>query len=163
MDRPPPCSTRSATLFPYTTLFRSLGGARAFATKPSPVGTAIAPIYTRPAEDYAQTVAFTHEVSDGRFRFGIGISHAPSLARMGLQAGKPLADTRAFVERLRKVERIGKLPPVIMAALRRKMIALAGEIGAGMVFAQGARSHLAETPAGPAAANRGAGGCFIRC
>src|SRR3546814_3687927 len=76
--------------------------ALAFATKTIPFGTAIAPIYTRPAEDYAQTVAFTHEVSDGRFRFGIGISHAPSLARMGLQAGKPLADTRAFVERLRK-------------------------------------------------------------
>lgn len=137
--------------------------ALAFATKTIPFGTAIAPIYTRPPEDYAQTVAFTHEVSDGRFRFGIGISHAPSLARMGLQGGKPLADTRAFVERLRKVERIGALPPVILAAMRKKMIGLAGEIGDGMVFANGARSHMAESLAALPQAKRDDPNFFIGC
>ena len=35
------------------------------------------------------------------------------------------------------------MPPVILAALRRKMVALAGEIAEGVVFADAARSHMA--------------------
>ena len=38
---------------------------------------------------------------------------------------------------------VGELPPIVLATLRQKMIALAGEIGDGMVFANGARSHMA--------------------
>jgi alkanesulfonate monooxygenase SsuD/methylene tetrahydromethanopterin reductase-like flavin-dependent oxidoreductase (luciferase family) len=72
--------------------------------------------------------------------------------RMGVTPGKPLADTRAFVAKLRAHEGIGALPPVILATLRRQMIALTGEIADGMVFANGARSHmqasLAALPAG---------------
>ena len=67
------------------------------------IGTAISPIYFRQPEDYAPTAAFIHEISNGRFRFGIGVSHGPSLAARGLEGGKPLADTRAFAARLRAV------------------------------------------------------------
>ena len=35
------------------------------------------------------------------------------------------------------------MPPVILAALRTRMVALAGEIGQGVVFANAARSHMA--------------------
>ena len=60
-------------------------------------GTAIAPIYARTVEDFAHSAAYIHEVSGGRFRFGIGVAHAPSHLRMGVSVGRPLADIRAFV------------------------------------------------------------------
>src|SRR5262245_43140869 len=105
--------------------------------------SSIAPIYARTVGDFAQAAAFMHEVSRGRFRLGIGVSHAPAHARMGVTAGKPLSDVRSFLEKLRAHTGIGELPPVILATLRRRMIALAGEIGDGLVFANGARSHMA--------------------
>ncbi|MDP7453788.1 MAG: LLM class flavin-dependent oxidoreductase, partial [Arenicellales bacterium] len=60
-------------------------------------------------------------------------------------AGKPLTDTRNFVEELKAVPRAGELPPIVLAALRKKMIALSEEIGQGMVFANGARSHMQDS------------------
>ena len=105
-------------------------------------GTSIQPIYARRPADFASTAAAIHEISRGRFHFGIGVSHVPALARMGIEPGKPLADMRSFVEALKSTERVGELPPLVLATLRRKMIALADEIGDGMVFANGARSHM---------------------
>jgi alkanesulfonate monooxygenase SsuD/methylene tetrahydromethanopterin reductase-like flavin-dependent oxidoreductase (luciferase family) len=116
--------------------------AMAWNTEHIPFGTAIAPIYARTVLDFAQSAAFMHEVSGGRFRLGIGVAHAPGHQRMGVTVGKPLGDTRAFVERLRAVEGVGEFPPIIIAALRRKMVALAGEISQGVVFANAARSHM---------------------
>ena len=106
------------------------------------IGTSITPIYTRNPTDFAQTAAFIHEVSDGRFKFGVGVSHEPALKRMGISAGKPLQDMRQFVTDLQAVPRVGELPPIVLATLRDKMIRLAEEIGGGMVFANGARSHM---------------------
>jgi len=54
--------------------------ALALATEHIPFGTAIAPIYARTAEDFAHSAAYLHEVSDGRFRFGIGIASRPNLS-----------------------------------------------------------------------------------
>ena len=119
--------------------------ALAFATKEIHFGTSIMPIYFRQVADYAQTVSFIHEMSGGRFKFGIGVSHAPALKSKGLSAGKPLTDTRNFVSELRAVPRAGELPPIVLATLRKKMIALSEEIGDGMVFANGARSHMKES------------------
>src|SRR5262249_6345659 len=64
-------------------------------------GTAIAPIYQRTMVDFVQSAAMMHEVSGGRFALGIGIAHGPSYVRMGVTPGKPLADTRAFIEKFR--------------------------------------------------------------
>ena len=114
----------------------------ALTTSEIPFGTAITPIYTRNVADFAQSAAFIHEVSAGRFRFGIGVSHAPAMERLGVKQGKPLSDIRTFVEDLRAVPRTGELPPIILATLRTRMIKLAQEIGQGMVFANGARSHM---------------------
>jgi len=119
--------------------------ALAFATHEIKFGTSIMPIYFRQVADFAQTASFIHEVSDGRFRFGIGVSHAPALRSRGISAGKPLTDTRKFVEELRAVPRAGELPPIVLATLRKKMIALSEEIGQGMVFANGARSHMPDS------------------
>lgn len=119
--------------------------ALALTTRTVRFGTSIAPIYTRNIQDFAQTAAFIHEVSGGRFVFGVGVSHEPAMKRIGVRQGKPLADMRKFVGDLRAVPRVGDLPPIALATLRRKMIALAEEIADGMVFANGARSHMAES------------------
>lgn len=120
----------------------SLCNAIALSTSDIMIGTSITPIYTRNVTDFAQTAAFIHEVSNGRFRFGVGVSHAPALNRMGISAGKPLADMRQFVEDMNAVPRVGDLPPIVLATLRDKMIQLAQEVGGGMVFANGARSYM---------------------
>src|ERR1700744_4304761 len=67
----------------------SLCEALAWNTDRMAFGTAIAPIYARTVQDFAQSAAFMHEVSGGRFRFGIGVAHAPSHLRMGVTVGKP--------------------------------------------------------------------------
>src|SRR5438552_12687392 len=72
--------------------------ALALCTKDIAFGTAIANIYTRHPADYALTTTLIHELSRGRFRFGIGVSHAAVNTRLGVKTGKPLADVRGFVE-----------------------------------------------------------------
>ena len=111
-------------------------------TENIPFGTSIVNIYTRHVEDFAASAAFISELSGNRFRFGIGVSHAPMNTRLGLSTGKPLGDMRAFVEGYKAVSRIGDLPPVVLAAMRDRMMALGAEIADGVVLANGARSAL---------------------
>ncbi len=111
-------------------------------TENIPFGTSIVNIYTRHVEDFAASAAFISELSGKRFRFGIGVSHAPMNTRLGLSTGKPLSDMRAFVEGYKAVSRIGDLPPVVLAAMRDRMMALGAEIADGVVLANGARSAL---------------------
>ncbi len=105
-------------------------------------GTSIVNIYTRHVTEFAHTASFIHEVSQGRFWFGVGVSHGPAHARLGVTVGKPLGDIRAFVDELKAVRGAGELPPIVLATLRDRMIATAAEIGDGMVFANGARSRM---------------------
>jgi alkanesulfonate monooxygenase SsuD/methylene tetrahydromethanopterin reductase-like flavin-dependent oxidoreductase (luciferase family) len=135
--------------------------AMAWNTERIPFGTAIAPIYARTVLDFAQSAAFMHEVSGGRFRLGIGVAHAPGHQRMGVTVGKPLGDTRAFVEKLHAVEGVGELPPIIIAALRQKMVALAGELAQGVIFANACRSHMAQSLGALPAAKRNDDAFFI--
>ncbi len=113
----------------------SLCEALAFATERIVFGTAIAPIYARSVDDFAM--------------------------RMGATPGRPLADIRSFVKKLRAYENIGAQPPIILAALRTRMVALAGEIGDGVVFANGSRSHMAASLAALPAARRDDENFFI--
>ena len=121
----------------------SLCEALAFTTSRIRFGTSIAPIYTRQVQDFAAMASFIHEVSDGRFDFGIGVSHAPAMQRLGVERGRPLSDMRRFIDQLKSTPRVGELPPIIFATLRKKMIQLSDELADGMVFANGARSHMA--------------------
>ena len=115
----------------------------ALSTREIPLGTTIANIYSRHPHDYAHTAALVHELSGGRFRFGIGVSHGPTLARLKVTAGKPLEDMRHFVSELQTgAKQAGPLPPLVLATLRQKMVALAGEIAQGAVWANAARSHM---------------------
>ena len=71
------------------------------------------------------------------------------------------ADTRDFIEKFRAQQGFGALPPIIVAALRKKMVALAGEIAEGVVFANGSRSHMADSLSTLPAAKRSDAGFFI--
>src|SRR5690349_19346412 len=127
----------------YSNMAQCLG--LAFATESIPFATAIAPIYAQTADEFANTAAYIHEVSGGRFQFGIGVAHAPAHLRMGITPGKPLADIRAFVAKFKSQDGIGTLPPIILAALRKRMVALAAEIANGLVFANASLSHMSES------------------
>ena len=143
----------------YSNVSQCLG--LAFATEHIPFATAIAPIYAATAEEFANSAAYLHEVSGGRFQFGIGVAHAPAHQRMGVTPGRPIADIRAFVAKVRSFEGIGQLPPIILAALRKRMVALAAEIADGLVFANAARSHIAASLAVLPAEKRGGTNFFI--
>ena len=120
--------------------------ALALVTREIPFGTSIAHIYTRHAFEWAQTAAVIHELSGGRFRFGVGVSHGPAHDRLGIKPGKPLDDMRKFVTEVKGyAPQVGALPPITLATLRSRMVALAGEIADGAVWANAARSHMAES------------------
>ena len=113
------------------------------ATHTIAMGTTIQPIYYRLPAELARGAAFIHEISGGRFRLGIGVSHAPAHAAHGVTVGKPLGDMRAYVAAIRAAEpTTGPLPPIVLATLRSKMLGLAGEIGDGAVWANGSRSYM---------------------
>jgi alkanesulfonate monooxygenase SsuD/methylene tetrahydromethanopterin reductase-like flavin-dependent oxidoreductase (luciferase family) len=115
----------------------------AHATKTIKFGTSIMPIYYRLPFDLAQSAAYIHEISHGRFYMGIGVSHGPSLKRLGVEGGKPLTDTRKYVEQMRAAsQQTGPLPPIVLATLRTKMVELSAEIAEGAVWANASRSHM---------------------
>ncbi len=125
----------------YSNMSQCLG--LAFATELIPFATAIAPIYAATAEEFAQQCGLSAR--------GLGrplpVRHrrraCPGAPRMGATPGKPLADIRAFVAKVKSYDGIGALPPIILAALRKRMVALAAEIADGVVFANASRSHMA--------------------
>lgn len=123
----------------------AMGLATSIALKTStiPFGTTVQPIYFRQPSDFAGAAAYIHEVSGGRFWFGVGVTHGPVHQRLGVTPGKPMADIRNFVAALRANEQqVGPMPPIVLATLRRKMVQLAAEIAEGCVWANGSRSHM---------------------
>src|SRR5215216_857673 len=86
----------------------SLGGTMALCaslahvTNEIPFWTSIQPIYLATPHETATTAAHINEVSGGRFTLGLGVSHGPMHELLGWQVGRPLADTRAYVDALHK-------------------------------------------------------------
>jgi alkanesulfonate monooxygenase SsuD/methylene tetrahydromethanopterin reductase-like flavin-dependent oxidoreductase (luciferase family) len=106
--------------------------------------TSIQPIYHSHHAEVAVTAGHLAEISGGRFRLGLGVSHAPAMDRLGLATGAPLADMRSYVDGVRASARAaGELPPVWLATLRNRMLDLAVEIADGAIWANGALSHMA--------------------
>ena len=108
------------------------------------VATSIQPIYLQHPVALATTASYLHELAEGRFRLGIGVTHGPVIRRLGVETGRPLSDVREYVATMRDAAgQVGELPPITLAALRDKMTALAGEIGDGAVWANASRRHMA--------------------
>jgi alkanesulfonate monooxygenase SsuD/methylene tetrahydromethanopterin reductase-like flavin-dependent oxidoreductase (luciferase family) len=129
----------------------SLGGTMGLAvsiahlTSTIPYWTSIQPIYLATAAETAATAGLLQELTGGRFRLGLGVSHEPVTRRLGVETGRPLADMRAYVGALHEAERgSGPLPPVYLATMRDKMLGLAAEIADGAVWANACRSAMGD-------------------
>ena len=122
------------------------------ATERLQVGTSIVRIYDYAPTELATSAALLHELSGGRFHLGLGVGHQAAVEWLDVPLGPPVADMRSYVERLRGAVPAGSLPPLLLAALRRRMVRLAGEVADGVLLANAALSHLAtmlkQIPAG---------------
>ncbi|MCY7298826.1 MAG: LLM class flavin-dependent oxidoreductase [Ilumatobacteraceae bacterium] len=109
-------------------------------------GTSIQPIYLQHPVALATSASYLHEISGGRFRLGVGVTHGPVIKRLGVETGKPLSDMREYVGAMRTAaEQMGGLPPVVLAALRDKMVGLAVDVGDGAVWANASLSRMAHS------------------
>lgn len=107
--------------------------------------TAIQGIYGNSVAEIGNLASHVHELSDGRFALGLGVSHEPMVKRLGVTMGPPLSDMRDFVAALRANEKFsGVLPPIYVAALRDRMLDLAQEIGQGALWANASLRHTRE-------------------
>ena len=94
-----------------------------------PVRHCIAPIYPADPRFRAQRGVYARGL-----RWLLSLWHrrrpmARRIAALGVTPGKRVSDVRSFVEKIRSYDGIGALPPIVLAALRKKMVALAAEIG----------------------------------
>jgi alkanesulfonate monooxygenase SsuD/methylene tetrahydromethanopterin reductase-like flavin-dependent oxidoreductase (luciferase family) len=124
------------------------------ATSTIKVASSIQPIYYYNPRELAATASYMHEVGDGRFSLGLGVSHEIMRSQFGVidRSQKPVTEMRDYVAELRAAEPAsGPLPPIILATLRSRMLALASENAEGAVWANAARSYMgtqiAEIPA----------------
>ena len=129
--------------------------AYAAATTRVGLGNGVVPIYPRHPVAMAQAASTLNEVSGGRFRLGIGVSHKNAMeAMLGLRLVEPLAIMREYVAVLRGALGAGSefegrhyrvrwslalpkrppAPPIYLAALGPKMCELAGEIADGAIL-----------------------------
>ncbi len=106
-------------------------------------GTSIQPIYLQHPAALATSASYVHEIAQGRFRLGVGVTHGPVVRRLGVETGKPLSDMREYVATMRAAaENMGGSPPLVLATLRDKMVDLAVEISSGAVWANASRSRM---------------------
>ena len=118
-------------------------GSLAHVTNTIPFWTSIQPIYHGHPVEVAITAGHLHEVSGGRFRLGLGVSHAPTMHRLGIDTGRPLHDMGNYVAAMRAATRAsGELPPIYLATLRDKMLDLALTIGDGAIWANASRRYM---------------------
>lgn len=147
------------------------------------IATGVVNPFTRGPGVLAQTAATLQEASGGRFVLGLGASSNVIVERFNeLQFERPLAKMRWAVEALRPVlsvpaergigglrlERPVTTPvPIVLAALRPKMLALAAELADGaftnFLPLSGLAQVVAALRAGEAAAGREVGSTELVC
>jgi len=95
------------------------------------VATGIANIYARDAAAMVAGARTLAEAYPGRFVLGIGVSHAPSVAKRGGTYGKPVETMRAYLDAMYAADWVGPAsadrPPLLLAALGPRMLELAAE------------------------------------
>jgi probable F420-dependent oxidoreductase len=107
-------------------------GYLAASTRTLLLATGIANIYARDAMTMRATQKALAELSGGRMLLGLGVSHEHLVTRVrGHAYQKPVATMRAYLEAMDKALYLGAQPkedaPILLAALRPKMLALAAE------------------------------------
>jgi len=93
------------------------------------VGTAIANVWKREPVAMLGGARTLTEMFPGRFILGLGISHGPMMARIGISYTKPVTFMRDYLARLKQAPYGAPQPsfegPIIVAALLPKMLKLA--------------------------------------
>ncbi len=118
-------------------------GSLAHLTHTIPFWTSIQPIYHSHPVEVAVTAGHLNEVSGGRFRLGLGVSHEPAMSRLGIHTGKPLRDMADYLTAIRGATRpAGELPPIYLATLRDRMLDLALSEADGAIWANASRRHM---------------------
>ena len=129
--------------------------AYALSSKRIMLGSGVVPIYSRTPATMAQTAVTVDELSGGRMRLGLGVSHRPVVeAWHGQSIDRPVAEMREYVAILRAIF-AGEDPPqgskwrtsfhlhgvpvrselpIYIAALSPAMLRLAGEIADGVIL-----------------------------
>ena len=119
------------------------------------LGSFVFPIYTRHPTAMAQTAATLDELSGGRFRLGIGISHKVTVETLwGLRLERPVEAMREYLTIVRALLADGSVQfegaqftaratygaprradlPILIAALGPRMLELAGELADGVAL-----------------------------
>lgn len=97
--------------------------------------TGIANIWARDANAAASGAMALGEAWPGRFVLGLGVSHAPSVARRGGTYERPVARMESYLDGMTAASFVGPPAepevPVVLAALGPKMLQLAGARTAG--------------------------------
>ncbi len=98
--------------------------------------TGIANLYARDAMTMNTLRQTVGELSGGRFVLGIGVSHAHLVSGVrGHDYGKPVTTMRNYLEAMAKglymAPKADPEPPIVLAALRPKMLGLAAEKAQG--------------------------------
>lgn len=120
------------------------------------LASGIANLYNRHPGAMKQAAHTLAEQSGGRFINGIGVSHKPLVEGVrGLSYDKPLTAMRGYLDAMEQSPYAGpeaaEPPPVVLAALGPKMLALAGErtAGAHPYFTTPAHTRQARDILGP--------------
>jgi probable F420-dependent oxidoreductase len=99
------------------------------------VATGIAGIYARDASAANSAAHALAEAFSGRFVLGLGVSHAPAVELRGHRYGRPVMAMRQYLDGLEAADyrapAPAQEPPVVLAALRRRMLELARDRTAG--------------------------------
>lgn len=95
------------------------------------VAAGIANIHARDPLAMANAARALGEAHPGRFVLGIGVSHAPSVAKRGGTYGAPLETMRSYLDAMAAAEygapQPGRPVPLVLAALGPRMLELAAE------------------------------------
>lgn len=109
------------------------------------VGSSIANIYARDPFTARRAMVSLNDLYGGRFVLGLGVSHIPMVEGLrGHRYDKPLGAMRAYLDGVHKDLPEGREAPVLVAALRPKMLALSAEKAQGAVPYNVTPQHTAE-------------------
>jgi probable F420-dependent oxidoreductase len=100
------------------------------------LGTGIANIYGRDAASMRSAAGTLHELAQGRFVLGLGVSHKPWVEDLrGHRYTPPITAMRSYIEAYHsspyRVATPFGSPAIVVAALRTGMLRLAGEVADG--------------------------------
>ena len=132
------------------------------ATSSIELGVAVVPTWPRHPIVAAQQAATASAASNGRFRLGVGPSHAPVMAMYGIDFDRPISHLRDYLTVLRTLLHQGTVahtgsryavnafldvadappPPVLLGVLQGQMAHLAGSHADGALCWLAPASHL---------------------